>query len=589
MSTDPIRLSLLRSGMMGRYRELFLLGLGGLTGILSGAVVAMMGWATNRLHALLFGIDAHARLSEQASLASPWLALIPAFGGILIGISIALAKARNARPPVDPIEANALHGGRMAVGESFFLAAQTMISSGFGASVGLEAGYTQAGSSLASKMAALLGLRRHEVRMLVGCGAAGAISAAFGAPITGAFYGFELIIGTYSVALAAPVMAASLTAGLTATWLGAVQTPIEIGVVPTTAGADLIPFLALGLLGGAAAVIVMRLVALVERGFKIARCPASLRPVLGGLAVGGLGLVSPQVLSSGHGALHLDLAAVTGWQVLALIFGLKVAASVISLGAGFRGGLFFTSLFLGSLLGKIFAVALITTGVSSSVTPLVAAVVGMASMAVGIVGGPMTMTFLVLETTRDLTIGSAVLAASIMSAVVVRETFGYSFSTWRLHLRGETIRSAHDVGWMRNLTVGSMMRSDVKTVVAAMPIEAFRQAYPLGSTQRVIAVDGEGRYAGIVIVTEAHALPTGRSGTVERSIAHLVAHKDIVLLATMNAKEAAGLFRLANSEELAVVENLRTRRVVGLLTEQHLLRRYAEELDKAQRNFSGEA
>lgn len=589
MPTDPSKIEPARSKLMGRYRELGLLGLGAATGVLSGVVVTTMSWVTNRLHALLFGIDAHARLSEQAALASPWLALVPALGGILIGISIAVAKRRGARPPVDPIEANALHGGRMAVGESFFLAAQTMISSGFGASVGLEAGYTQAGSSLASKLAVLLGLRRNEVRMLVGCGAAGAISAAFAAPITGAFYGFELIIGTYSVALAAPVLAAALTAGFTASWLGAVQTPIEIGVVPATTAADLVPFLALGLLGGGAAVIVMRLVALVERGFKIAKCPAPLRPVLGGLAVGALGLLSPQVLSSGHGALHLDLTAETGWQVLTVLFGLKVAASVISLGAGFRGGLFFTSLFLGSLLGKVFAIALLTTGVSSSVTPLVGAVVGMASMAVGIVGGPMTMTFLVLETTRDLTIAGAVLAASIMSAVVVRESFGYSFSTWRLHLRGETIRSAHDVGWMRNLTVGSMMRSDVKTVVVDTPIEAFRIAYPLGSTQRVIAVDGEGLYAGIVIVADAHALLVGRSGAVGATIADLVTHQDVVLLATMNAKEAAGLFRLAASEELAVVETPTTRRVVGLLTEQHLLRRYAEELDKAQRNLSGES
>src|SRR6185369_14947667 len=100
------------------------------------------------------------------------------------------------------------------------------------------------------------------------------------------------------------------------------------------------------------------------------------------------------------------------------------------------------------------------------------------------------------------------LAASIMSAILVRETFGYSFSTWRFHLRGETIRSAHDVGWMRNLTVGKMMRSDVRTVDAAKTLAAFRKDVPLGSAQRVIAVDEDQHYAGVLIVAELHSDPS---------------------------------------------------------------------------------
>ncbi|TIV05445.1 MAG: chloride channel protein, partial [Mesorhizobium sp.] len=111
---------------------------------------------------------------------------------------------------------------------------------------------------------------------------------------------------------------------------------------------------------------------------------------------------------------------------------------------------FFASLFLGALLGKVFAGVMALTAPSAGIDPAVAAVVGMTSLAVGVVGGPLTMTFLALESTRDLTLTGVVLAASIMSAILVRETFGYSFSTWRFHLRGETIRSAHDVGWMRS-------------------------------------------------------------------------------------------------------------------------------------------
>ena len=129
----------------------------------------------------------------------------------------------------------------------------------------------------------------------------------------------------------------------------------------------------------------------------------------------------------------------------------------------------------------------------------------MSATAVAIVGGPLTMSFLALETTGDVPITLAVLAAAIVSSITVRELFGYSFATWRLHLRGETIRSAHDVGRIRALNVGSLMRRDVRTVLGDMRLSAFRRDFPLGSTQRVVVVDGAERYLGIALVPEIHA------------------------------------------------------------------------------------
>ena len=99
----------------------------------------------------------------------------------------------------------------------------------------------------------------------------------------------------------------------------------------------------------------MHLVSLIERGFARLSIDASLRPFIGGVLVGLLALVTPQVLSSGHGALHREFAMNYGLAVVASVFVLKLAASAISLGSGFRGGLFFASLFLGALLGKMFA------------------------------------------------------------------------------------------------------------------------------------------------------------------------------------------------------------------------------------------
>ena len=98
----------------------------------------------------------------------------------------------------------------MSIRGSLIVAAQTVWSSGVGASVGLEAGYTQLASGIASGIGRAFRLRRSDMRILVGCGAAAAIAGAFGAPLGGAFYGFELIIGSYSVASLAPVGMAGL-------------------------------------------------------------------------------------------------------------------------------------------------------------------------------------------------------------------------------------------------------------------------------------------------------------------------------------------------------------------------------------------
>ncbi|HEY4203304.1 MAG TPA: chloride channel protein [Devosiaceae bacterium] len=572
-----------------RYRGLFLLGLAGGVGIVAGLVVTAISGITYQLHILMFDLPENSRLSAQAVLASPWMALLPLAGGILMGLSIVLARRWRTRSPVDPIEANAVHGGRMSFRESLIVTVQTIISSSFGASVGLEAAYTQMSSALASHFAGRLALRRNEVRMLVGCGAAGGIAAAFNAPLTGAFYGFELIIGVYSAALLPPVMVASLAATLTASHLGAIQSSVEAGDLSLISSADVLPCLALGLIGGGVAIGIMQLVAHFERVLSIAKCPPPIRPALGGIVVGLLALITPEILSSGHGALHVQFNASTAPAMLLLLFALKAIASIVSLGTGFRGGLFFASLFLGALLGKLFSAAMVFTGLAPHLAPELAALVGMASLAVGVVGGPLTMTFLVLETTGDLAISVAVLFASVMSSFLVRETFGYSFSTWRLHLRGESIRSAHDIGRMRSLIVAAMMRPDVRTAPITMTLAKFCDRFPLGSTERVIATDDDGIYQGIVLVAEAHQVFRAGGDVAEGNIEPLLKYTDRVLTPRMTAKDAALQFEASNSEELAVVDNADRRKVVGLLTEAYLLRRYAEELDKGWKDLTGES
>jgi len=574
-----------RARALVRTRELSLLLVAAVIGCLAGIAVTVMSWIAQWLHEVLFALEPAAFLSATAMISPPWRAAATAGGGLLLG-ALYLLFFRRARPIVDPIEANALHGGRMSLGDSFRVALETLISNGCGASVGLEAGYTQVGSAMASRIGQRLHLRRTDLRTVVGCGAAGAIAAAFSAPLTGAFYGFELIIGVYTVANIAPVMTASISGFLVAKGLGAAAYTIEAPEALSLYAVDYPPYLLLGVIAGIAAIGIMRLVTLVEVLFQKSRLPRAIRPAIGGAIIGALALYSPQVLAAGHGALHLNLTEIIPVGLLLTVLVLKIAGVSISLGSGFRGGMFFASLFLGVIVGKLFATLVTWLIPSAGIDPAAAAIVGMSALGVGIVGGPLTMTFLALEATGDLAITGIVLAASILSAITVREFFGYSFSTWRLHLRGETIRSAIDVGWLRGLTVGRMMRTDVRSVLSTMPIDAFRSLFPLGSTQRVVVTDTDGRYAGIILVAEIHSSPPSENdGTIEL----FCRQPDKMLFPNMSAQTAAKVFDEAESEELVVVDDASSQRVIGLLTEAHLFRRYAEELDKARRSLAGEA
>ena len=197
-----------------RARESSVIVLAIVVGALAGLAVAAMGEVVALMHLAFFGLDPGERLSGRVSLNPIYAFLTPCLGGLLFGLATAYVTRRRGTE-VDPIEANALHGGRMSLRGSLIVAAQTVWSSGVGASVGLEAGYTQLASGIASKIGQAFRLRRSDMRILVGCGAAGAIAGAFGAPLGGAFYGFELIIGSYSVASLAPVGMAALLGYLT--------------------------------------------------------------------------------------------------------------------------------------------------------------------------------------------------------------------------------------------------------------------------------------------------------------------------------------------------------------------------------------
>jgi len=561
-----------------RTREAGLVLAAVVIGVASGGLVALMGWTVQVMHEALFGLPSGQRLSATPHVAAWRIMLVPLAGGFVMTALARYARRMSGRL-ADAIEANALFGGRLSLTGSLLVTVQTLMSCGTGASVGLEAGYAQISSAVASRLGLSLAARRGDLRLLVACGAAAAIAAAFGAPLAGAFYGFEVVLGTYTVAALAPVATSALVASQIVRSFESEGFLIKPESLGTVGAGDFGHVVAIGVLCGFAGILLMLAVAGTETAFKRLRVPAPWRTPLGGLMIGAMGLLTPQVLGAGHGAMTVDLVASLAPPTILGIILLKGTAAAVSLGSGFRGGLFYASLLIGALIGRLYADVGFQIYPDLAFDPDVAALTGMAALGTGVIGAPITMTALALETTGNFAITVAALIAAVVSSLIVRELFGYSFATWRFHLRGESIRGPHDIGWMRELSVKSLMRADVRTAPTDLSLREARLKFPLGSAKQIAVVDSGGRYAGMVMLDDLHTAPLDRGGD---ELASLLRFKDRMLLPWMAVREALDLFEKSEADALVVVDHEATRRIVGTMTEAHALRRYGEELERQQ-------
>ena len=266
------------------------------------------------------------------------------------------------------------------------------------------------------------------------------------------------------------------------------------------------------------------------------------------------------------------------WSALGVLL-LKAAASTLSIGSGFRGGLFFASLYLGVLGGAAFA---------SLVAPIMdlplglCTVAGMCALATAIIGGPLTMILLTLETTHSANLTAAVALTALVASFTVKRIFGYSFATWRFHLRGENIRSGVDVGWMRTLTVGRMMRTELDILPADTTVASARTTFAGRMPRYIVLHDNQNHYAGLLESNLIQSITIAP----DQPLSALVDTNMEVLAADFSIGHAVAAFERTARPALAVTD--RNNHVLGILSERYVLRRYAEELERTRRELAGE-
>ncbi len=443
--------------------------------------------------------------------------LAPALGGLLVGVVIrTLAREAEGHGVPAVMEAVALRGGRMRRRIAFVKALASALTIGSGGSVGREGPIVQIGAGIGSAIGQALLLPADRLRTLTAAGAAGGIAAAFNAPIAGAFFALEVIARNFAAPTFAPVVLCAVFATMVSRlWFGPapafVVPPLIVGGAWETALA-----LPLGLACSLVAVVFMTTLEGMEAVFRRLPLPQILKPALGGLLVGGLILIRPELYGIGHETMDAALASSLPFATLALLLCLKPLATSFTLASGGSGGVFLPSLYLGGLIGGLFGFSVPHLLPAAQTSPGAWALVGMAGVLSATSFAPVTGALLAFELTHDYALILPILATTAVSTLVTRALRRDSIYTRTLSERGIDLDRREDLA-LRGVRVGDVMQASPPAVRAEAPLDVVLARFLDSDLGAVFVTAADGRLLGQVSIHDvksALADPSSLGGIV---------------------------------------------------------------------------
>ena len=548
-----------------------------------------------------YGIDIAQRLffgfggEQVATLAGqlPWwqVMLAPAVGGLVVGLLVHFGlPGRRPHGVADVIEASALLGGRMSLTTGLRAAVVSALSIGSGASVGREGPVVHLGASLGAWMSKRLHLGRTLSRTLLGCGVAAAVAASFNAPIAGTFFALEVVIGHYALSAFAPIVIASVT--------GTVISRMYYGDFPAfIVPADRViesfwefpAFALLGVVSAIAAVLFMRSVIFTEDVVKRLPGPPWSRPAIGGLAVGLIAIAFPQVLGVGYEATDAALSeAYPLWLLIALI-AVKTAATAISLGCRFGGGVFSPSLFIGAMVGGAFGIIATTAFPHLSSGHGAYTLIGMGAVAGAVLGAPISTILMIFELTNDYALTIAVMIATVLASIITQQTFGRSFFTWQLERRNIAIKGGQETGLLRAIKVASVMDSEYEIIAADTPIATVRQRLQKAPWGELFVVDEGRRLTGTITFSDLEDAAFDTSHDDELKASDVARNHPTVLKVGDDLSAAVQVYGASGEVHLPVVDDAENMTLLGIAHEHEVMLAYHRALNQARAEERGEA
>ncbi len=439
----------------------FLLFFAVLAGIGAGYGAVVFRWLIHQF-TLFFFTDGKTLLQ---SLGPYYIVLIPAAGGLLVGLMVVfLAPETKGHGVPEVMYAVDREGGRIRIRVAVIKALASSVCIGSGGSVGREGPIVQIGSSLGSSLGQVFHLSREKIRILVACGAGGGIAATFNAPLAGIFFALEIILRSYAPRHLSSVVLASVLATVVSRYYLGDNPSFMVPHYQMNSPWEILFYLVFGLLAAATAWLFIVTLYKTEDIFDKIPISAFLKPVLGGLIIGVIGLYYPQIFGVGYRTIELALyGKLAAGMALILVFA-KLLATSVTLGSGGSGGIFAPSLFLGAMLGVTFSKLTMILFPEVAISPGASAMIGMAAVFSGAAQAPISAILILFEMTGDYKIILPLMTAVVISTLVLRKWSRESIYTMKLARRGIDVSQTGQPDVLDIITVSEAMSRDVITL-----------------------------------------------------------------------------------------------------------------------------
>lgn len=501
-------------------------------------------------------------------------AFVPVAGALIAGplITYFASEAKGHGVP-EVMKAIALRGGRIRPVVVVVKALASAACIGSGGSAGREGPIVQIGSAIGSAIGQLFRLSDERIRNLVACGAAGGIAATFNAPIAGVIFALEVILGEFTTRYFATVVISSVTASIVSRMVLGDNPAFVVPAYSMVSPWELLLYAALGLAAAGVAWLFVTALYWAEDRFDGLRFPDALKPALGAIPLGFVGLAIPQALGTGFA--HIEEAVSGGLfaQILfVLAFG-KILTTSLTLGSGNSGGVFAPALFMGAMFGGAFGKVVNTLFPGITASSGAYALVGMSAVFAAAAHAPITAVLIVFEMSRDYRLILPLMLATVLSTLLSEHLRRDSIYTLKLARKGIRLERGHDIDVMQGIEVGEAMTTRVDTVPADMAladlVRLFRESHHHGFP----VLDANGDLLGVVTLQDLERAASGPSalGLTAGDIATqslLVAYPDEPLWAALKRMGVRDIGRLP------VVSRENPKHLVGLIRRADIIKAY---------------
>lgn len=498
-----------------------------------------------------------------------WMKLVmPAVAGLIVGLVVNyFASEAKGHGVPEVMQAIALRGGRIrkrVAAAKIFASAVTI---GSGGSVGREGPMVQIGSSIGSSVGQVFKVPSVHMRTMVGCGAAAGVAATFNAPIAGVLFALEIIIGDFGVMQFSPVVLSSVTATTISRYYFGDFPHFSIPDYSIVSLWEFCFYPLLGVITGGVGLAFTKVLYKFEDWFDDLSVPDWLKPAMGGLLLGGVFSIFPEVFGVGYGAMNLALNNDMELTLLFILIFVKILASSITLGSGGSGGIFAPSLFMGAMTGGAFGMVLHSIFPGQTALPGAYALVAMGGVVAGTTYAPITAILIIFEMSGTYSIILPLMLTCITATVMNSTIRRASIYTTKLLRRGIDIEAGRERHLLSHIMVKEAMSSEIVTIPESMSLERIIWTFKTENAPYLHMVDKDFRLTGIISFRDIRAVLYEEELN-NLVIAHDLATRDVVTVRTDDTlQEALDMITDRGVSQLPVLTTGQNPRIAGTLTE----------------------